>query len=294
MLRQPWTVLDDRPASVAKSGASPESAPAIVIEDLRRAGVSLIERRHNPLTRLQRLISRKAAGNRAVEVRFLQCILEAPADTYALQLAHVQHQLHAFGARRMEINRDKNAADRDLVIFKTVMAGVEICIQLQAYSWVQFLCPSRFEIILCVRTHIAYSLIRVNCVMPNETSQQRVLNWWRGKVAVVGRVQYRFSLREVVRQSDTRASLCPRIHEIEVVVSQPKIHGQIADGREVVLRVDAGLSAQQTTTERRKHIGITTTVKEEAFVLAQPRQVDARFEKMSAPIMREIALDSQR
>ena len=61
-------MLDDRAATVAHRRAGPESAPAVVVENLRRAGVSLVERWNNALARDQRLVSSESPGDRTVEV----------------------------------------------------------------------------------------------------------------------------------------------------------------------------------------------------------------------------------
>src|SRR5206468_9148386 len=45
--------------------------------------------------------------------------------------------------------------------------------------------------------------------------------------------------------------------------------------------------------ERRKNIRVAAAVEEKTFAFTQPDEVDPRFEKMSAPGMREIALDSK-
>src|SRR5581483_3221201 len=107
-------------AAVAHSRACPEAAPTIVIEELRRTGVSLVEGWDNALPRHQGFVSGKSAGDRPVEVCLLDCVLEAPRDAKVLQLFHVQHQLSAFRAGRVEVDGNENARDRDFVILEGI------------------------------------------------------------------------------------------------------------------------------------------------------------------------------
>ena len=47
VLRQPRTILDYGAAAIAHGAAGPETAPAIAIENLRCAGMRLVERGNN-------------------------------------------------------------------------------------------------------------------------------------------------------------------------------------------------------------------------------------------------------
>src|SRR5207245_10716711 len=107
------TVFDDRSATVAQRRASPESAPAIVVENLCRASVSLVERRNDALPRDQRLVSSKTSGDRAVEVCLRERVLEAAADANAFELTHVQHQLRPLCTRGLQFDRPKNQRNAD-------------------------------------------------------------------------------------------------------------------------------------------------------------------------------------
>src|SRR5437870_13122255 len=107
MLGQAGSVFDDRSAAITQSRAGPESAPAIVVENLCRASVSLVERRNDALPRDQRLVSSKTSGDRAVEVCLRVRVLEAAADANVFELTHVQHKLRALCSRGMIDDRHK-------------------------------------------------------------------------------------------------------------------------------------------------------------------------------------------
>src|SRR5213075_901881 len=70
VLWQPRAVFDDCAAPVAHCASRPESPPAVVVENLRRARVRLVERGNDAFPRHQRFISCEASGNRTVEIRF--------------------------------------------------------------------------------------------------------------------------------------------------------------------------------------------------------------------------------
>ena len=107
-------------------------------------------------------------------------------------------------------------------------------------------------------------------------------------------MNHRFGFCEVVRAADARAGLLVRVDQVEVVIAKAEIDGQVRNGRKVVLHVEAGLPAFAPALERRKNILIPAAVEEEAFPFAQPDEIDPRLEKMSAPEVREVALDAER
>ncbi len=88
---------------------------------------------------------------------------------------------------------------------------------------------------------------------------------------------------DVVRQANARAGLLVRVHEVEMVVANAQVDGQVSNGREMVLQIKAGLPAFAPTLERREDILIPAAVEQKAFAFAQPDEVDPRLEKMSAP-----------
>lgn len=143
MLRQAIAALNDRAAAVAKCAACPQATPSTVLENLRGSGVSLVESRNDALAWQKRFVSGKTTGDGAIEEGFLERVLEAAADSDALQLAHVEHQFCAFGARGVEVDGDKDAADRNFVVLETVVTRVQVGIQFHAHTWVQFLRPWR-------------------------------------------------------------------------------------------------------------------------------------------------------
>src|SRR6266581_5768355 len=194
----------------------------------------------------------------------------------------------------MKINRHKNPGDTDFVILEAVAPGVQICVEFQADSGMQLLCPTHFVIILRIWMHIAHSLAWINGVMPDEAGQQRIFEWWRREVAVVGGMQHGFCLIEVIRQPNARAGLHARINQIEIVITQAQINREVAHRREVILHISARLAAKKTSAERRKHVWIAAAIKKETLVFAQPHQIDASFKEMAMPVMRKITLDSQR
>src|SRR2546427_8896088 len=99
----------------------------------------------------------------------------------------------------MKVDRHKNPRNADFVIFEAVVASVEICVKFKAEPGVEFLSPYHFVIILRIWMHIAHSLAWINGVMPDEAGQQRIFDWRRREVAVVGGMQHGFCLIEVIR-----------------------------------------------------------------------------------------------
>src|SRR5260370_37713811 len=168
MLRQAISALNDCAAAVAKCAACPEGAPSTVVENLRGSGVSLVESRNDTLAGHQRFVSGKTTGDGAIKEDFLQSVLEAAADSDALQLAHVEHQFCAFGAGGVEVDRNKDAADRNFVVLETVVTSVQIGVQFQAHTRLQFMRPSCFGIIFGVWTHVAHALIGIGRTVTEE------------------------------------------------------------------------------------------------------------------------------
>ena len=97
---------------------------------------------------------------------------------------------------------------------------------------------------------------------------------------------------EVVRQANPGTGLHRGIHQVEIVVTQTEVNSQIADRREVILDVSAGLPAPQTSTEAGEHIRIATAVKKETLVFPQTHQIHSGLEKIAMPVMRKVALDA--
>ena len=79
-------------------------------------------------------------------------------------------------------------------------------------------------------------------------------------------MQHGFCLIEVICQSNPRTGLHARINQIEIVITQAQINREVAHRREVILHVRAGLAANQTSAERRKHIGIAAAIEKETLV----------------------------
>src|SRR6266849_5722417 len=98
----------------------------------------------------------------------------------------------------------------------------------------------------------------------------------------------------MIRESDTRAGLLVRVHQVEVVESKAQVDAQVSNRRKVILHIEAGLPALAPAAKRRKDIGVPAAVEEKAFPFAQPHEIDARLEEMSAPGLREVALYPQR
>src|SRR5713101_6247388 len=146
MLRQAIAALDDCAAAVAKCTACPEGAPSSVVENLRGSGVSLVESRNDTLAGHQRFVSGKTTGGGAIEEGFLQSVLEAAADSDALQLTDVEHQFGAFGAGGGEVDGDKDAGGRSLGGGRTSGASGAVGAEVQPYTRVRSRSPSCFEI----------------------------------------------------------------------------------------------------------------------------------------------------
>src|SRR5437899_765710 len=115
-------------AAVAHRTSPPESAPAVVIKNLRRARVRLIKSRDNFFARDKRLVASEAPGDGTVEICFCQRILKAAGDSQALKLEHIQDQFQTFRTRAVEIDGHENAGDGNLVILKTIPAGVQVSV----------------------------------------------------------------------------------------------------------------------------------------------------------------------
>ena len=138
------------------------------------------------------------------------------------------------------------------------------------------------------------ALIGVDGIVTDETRQQGIFDWGRRKISVVCRMKYGFSFVEMVCQADTRAGLHACVDQVEVVVTNPKIDGQVAEWRKVVLDVPTGLSAFQSAIECWEDIRVAATVEEEVFIFAQAHQIQTAFKKVSMPIVGKIAFDSER
>src|SRR5207249_10544861 len=103
-------------------------------------------------------------------------------------------------------------------------------------------------VILSVRADVAGALTWINRVMADKAGEQRVFDWrWR-EVAVVGGMQYGLRLIEVIRQPDTRTGLHAGVDQVEIIIANAKIERQIADCRDVILDVSAGLYAKPAST----------------------------------------------
>src|SRR4029077_20864168 len=143
VLRQARAVLDDCAAAIAQRASRPETAPAVAIENLRGTGVSLVEGWDNALARDQWLIASKAAGDGSIEIRARECVLKAAGDAEAVQLFQVQHQLGAAGPGGVEVDGNKDTADRNLMILERVSPGVQVSVEFQTHPGMQFLRTAR-------------------------------------------------------------------------------------------------------------------------------------------------------
>ncbi len=111
------------PGTIAHGAPRPETVPAIVIEDLRSAGMGLIERRDNALTLLQRFVARKPAGNRPIEIRLRESAYwKTAADAEVLQLPHIQAPTsRPLRTRFIEIDGHEDPRNTDLMIFEGIV-----------------------------------------------------------------------------------------------------------------------------------------------------------------------------
>jgi len=115
--------------------------------------------------------------------------------------------------------------------------------------------------------------------VPDKAGEQRVFDWRRRKQAIVGGMNHGLGFCDVVRQANARAGLLVRVHEVEMVVAKAQVHGQVSNGREMVLHVETGLPALAPTLERRENLWVTTAVEEKAFPFAQPDEVNSALKK---------------
>ena len=127
--------LHHRPASVTQPAATPETAPMVMLEELSRGRMRLVERWHNALARKEYLVAGKSACYRTVEERSGQGILEPTTDTNSFQLPHVQNRFGTGRARAVKVNWQKDTRDADLMILKAVVASMKISVQFQADAW---------------------------------------------------------------------------------------------------------------------------------------------------------------
>ena len=82
-------------------------------------------------------------------------------------------------------------------------------------------------------------------------------------------MQHRIGFPEVVSQANSGTGLHARIYKIEIIVTKSEVHAQVADRREVVLNIGAGLPTEQPSSEAGEDVWIAAAVKEEAFVFAK-------------------------
>src|SRR5689334_3658649 len=94
-----------------------------------------------------------------------------------------------------------------------------------------------------------------------------------------------------------------RVNQIKVVIARAQIDGKILEGREMVLQIEAGLSAFHSSAEAECAAGVevedllvSPAINEEAFQFAQARQVDPGFEYVPMPKVHNVTFgaDSER
>src|SRR5437879_13580347 len=84
--------------------------------------MGLVERRHDALAGGKNLVAGKPARDWAVEKCSSRSVLETAADSESLELAHVHDQLSAGRSRGVEVERQEDAGDADVVIFEAIAA----------------------------------------------------------------------------------------------------------------------------------------------------------------------------
>src|SRR5215510_6415512 len=109
------------------------------IDDVGSAGMRFVECGNDALTRLKRFISSKASSDRTIKIGALRCILQPASDAQPFEAAHVQHNVQAVGTRGMEINRQKEPRNTDLMVFKAVMTSMPPCREIEAHVGIQLL-----------------------------------------------------------------------------------------------------------------------------------------------------------
>src|SRR5215510_6669195 len=118
------------------------------IDDVGSAGMRFVECGNNALTRLERFISSKASSDRTIKIGALRRILQPGSDAQPFEPAQVQHDIQAIGTRGMEINRQKQPRNTDLVVFKAVMTGMSPRRKIEAHVCIQLLRPSNLPRVL--------------------------------------------------------------------------------------------------------------------------------------------------
>ena len=99
----------------------------------------LIEGRNDALPGHQRFVSGESTGNRSVEVRLGERILQPCTDSEALQIPDVQYGLRTLRTCGVEIDGDEYAANRNFMIFECIVSGMAIQSDFQADLRIQLL-----------------------------------------------------------------------------------------------------------------------------------------------------------
>src|SRR5438105_5243098 len=138
------------------------------VKDGTRAGVRLIKGGHDSFARRQRLIAGKTATHRTVKESPLRRVLQTAGDSQALQVSRIEHEVQAICARGVKVDRQKEPRDADLMVLKTVVAGMGPGGDFHGNLWRQLLRDSRLKIILGVGADIPHALIRIRRVVPDK------------------------------------------------------------------------------------------------------------------------------
>src|SRR5690242_7986260 len=98
----------------------------------------------------------------------------------------------------------------------------------------------------------------------------------------------------MVSEAQARAHLHVGAHQVEMIVANTDIHPQVRERREMVLEINTGLASVFASSERREVVRIATRIEEEALRLAQADYVEAGFDHVTMPEMRQIAFRAHR
>src|SRR5438874_6345182 len=157
MLGQPRAALHYRSAAIAHHGAAPPVPPGMPVKDGSGAGMRLIKGGHDSFARLQRLIAGKTTAHWTVKESPLRRVLQTAGDSQALQVSGIEHEVQAICARGMKVDRQKEPRDADLMVLKSVVAGMRPSGYFHGNLWRQLLRNSRLKITLAVAAYIPHA-----------------------------------------------------------------------------------------------------------------------------------------
>src|SRR4051812_829690 len=106
-----------------------------------------------------------------------------------------------------------------------------------------------FEVMLAIRLHLADAIVGFGRRRAEEVRQQYIFKLRRREEAVIAGVQAGARGGHVVREPKAWAQLHECVCEVEEVVAQPDVGGEVCRQSHMVLHVAAGLTTAKTLAE---------------------------------------------